>query len=84
MLGWHLLHTRWGLDRAFGIEPAVLRRWLAFVEAAYNAPLYHNATHAADVLQARRAALGALRAPFPHPLCHSHALTSARWRQAVR
>ncbi len=54
VLGWHLLRTRWGLDRAFGIEPAVLRRWLAFVEAAYNAPLYHNATHAADVLQARR------------------------------
>ena len=32
VLGWHLLRTRWGLDRAFGIEPAVLGRWLAFVE----------------------------------------------------
>ena len=50
-LGWHLLHE-WGLVKALGLDRAVLRRWLAFVEQHYQLVPYHNSTHAADVLQA--------------------------------
>ncbi len=50
VLGWHILRY-WGLDRTFGLDPGVLQNWLAFVEGSYGECEYHNATHAADVLQ---------------------------------
>ena len=50
VLGWHILR-HWELDRKFGIEEGVLKAWLVFVESSYSACEYHNATHAADVLQ---------------------------------
>ncbi len=50
VLGWHILRE-WDLDRKFGIEEDALREWLNFVESSYSSCEYHNATHAADVLQ---------------------------------
>ena len=50
VLGWHILRE-WEMDRKFGIEESVLREWLKFVDLSYANCEYHNATHAADVLQ---------------------------------
>lgn len=47
-LGWHLLHNVYGFVVG---DPTVWTRWLQWVESAYLTTDYHNATHAADVLQ---------------------------------
>ncbi|KAG2485624.1 hypothetical protein HYH03_015687 [Edaphochlamys debaryana] len=49
-LGFYLMQ-REGLIAALGLEPLVLARLLRRVEAGYRANPYHNAVHAADVLQ---------------------------------
>ncbi|GLI61128.1 hypothetical protein VaNZ11_003403 [Volvox africanus] len=49
-LGFYLIH-RAGLITNLKLKPAVLARLLRHIEAGYNDNPYHNATHAADVLQ---------------------------------
>lgn len=49
-LGLHVLEYHDLIER-FAFNVTVLKNWLAVVEASYNDPEYHNATHAADVLQ---------------------------------
>ncbi|KAG2436172.1 hypothetical protein HYH02_011675 [Chlamydomonas schloesseri] len=49
-LAFYLMH-REGLISKFNIKPAVLARLLRALEAGYAPNPYHNATHAADVLQ---------------------------------
>ncbi|GIL58439.1 hypothetical protein Vafri_13575 [Volvox africanus] len=49
-LGFYLIH-RAGLIANLKLKPAVLARLLRHIEAGYNDNPYHNATHAADVLQ---------------------------------
>ncbi|PNW86010.1 hypothetical protein CHLRE_03g204689v5 [Chlamydomonas reinhardtii] len=49
-LAFYLMY-REGLIAKFKIKPAVLARLLRALEAGYPANPYHNATHAADVLQ---------------------------------
>ncbi|KAG2443897.1 hypothetical protein HXX76_002237 [Chlamydomonas incerta] len=49
-LAFYLMH-REGLIAKFRIKPAVLARLLRALEAGYQNNPYHNATHAADVLQ---------------------------------
>ncbi|KXZ50319.1 hypothetical protein GPECTOR_17g958 [Gonium pectorale] len=49
-LGFYLIH-RAGLITGLKLKPAVLARLLRHIEAGYNDNPYHNATHAADVLQ---------------------------------
>lgn len=72
-LGYFLLQKT-GLIRAFGLHPLRLARWLRRIEAGYSkrAP-YHNATHAADVLQV--CSWACLRWPavlFPHHTTAHH------------
>jgi high affinity cAMP-specific and IBMX-insensitive 3',5'-cyclic phosphodiesterase 8 len=44
---------RWSVCEALHCTPEVLHKWLAVIEANYQSGnAYHNATHAADVLQA--------------------------------
>jgi hypothetical protein len=50
VLGWFLIQ-RWDLIKKLHLKPSVVWRWLAFVESSYTTSEYHNATHAADVLQ---------------------------------
>ena len=50
VLGWHLF-LEWDLVGKLGLSPAAVQGWLGFVEASYTQSEYHNATHAADVLQ---------------------------------
>ena len=50
-LGWHVLH-HWDLVARLGLDPGVVRKWLAFVESLYVEAPYHCAAHAADALQA--------------------------------
>lgn len=50
VLGWHVL-VQWDLVRKLGLRPAAVQGWLRYVEGAYTQSEYHNATHAADVLQ---------------------------------
>jgi hypothetical protein len=42
----------WGLHDKFGLAPTTVKNWLQFVMSKYADNSYHNATHAADVLQA--------------------------------
>ncbi|EFJ48255.1 3'5'-cyclic nucleotide phosphodiesterase, partial [Volvox carteri f. nagariensis] len=49
-LGFYLIQ-RAGLITNLKLKPAVLARLLRHIEAGYNDNPYHNATHAADVLQ---------------------------------
>ncbi|EFJ44492.1 3'5'-cyclic nucleotide phosphodiesterase, partial [Volvox carteri f. nagariensis] len=49
-LGFYLIQ-RAGLIERLNLRPAALARLLRHIEAGYNDNPYHNATHAADVLQ---------------------------------
>ncbi|GLI61126.1 hypothetical protein VaNZ11_003401 [Volvox africanus] len=49
-LGFYLIH-RAGLIEKLNLKPSPLARLLRHIEAGYNDNPYHNATHAADVLQ---------------------------------
>ncbi|GLC41501.1 hypothetical protein PLESTB_001004600 [Pleodorina starrii] len=49
-LGFYLIH-RAGLITSLKLKPSVLARLLRHIEAGYPDNPYHNATHAADVLQ---------------------------------
>ncbi|KAG2436688.1 hypothetical protein HXX76_006216 [Chlamydomonas incerta] len=49
-MAFYLMH-REGLITKFKIKPAILARLLRALEAGYQGNPYHNATHAADVLQ---------------------------------
>ncbi|GIL58431.1 hypothetical protein Vafri_13570 [Volvox africanus] len=49
-LGFYLIH-RAGLIEKLNLKPSALARLLRHIEAGYNDNPYHNATHAADVLQ---------------------------------
>ncbi|GLC65344.1 hypothetical protein PLESTF_000283100 [Pleodorina starrii] len=49
-LGFYLIH-RAGLMPHFSVKPVTLARLLRHIEAGYPDNPYHNATHAADVLQ---------------------------------
>ena len=50
VLGWHIF-VRWDLINKLCLKPAVVQKWLLYVESSYTSAEYHNATHAADVLQ---------------------------------
>jgi hypothetical protein len=39
-----------GFVEQFLLDPATLRRWLAYVEGQYTDACYHNSSHATDVL----------------------------------
>jgi len=45
------LHHKYGHVKAFGIDPVVLQAFWTEVSRGYHPNPYHNATHAADVLQ---------------------------------
>lgn len=47
---WHILHQR-KLPATFNLSHNILRNWLAYVQSTYQDTAYHNATHAADVVQ---------------------------------
>jgi hypothetical protein len=49
-LGLHLL-IRWDLISKLDLKISAVQHWLSYVESSYTLSEYHNATHAADVLQ---------------------------------
>lgn len=48
-LGWYLLHSCKHVDQ-FSLDTTTLRSWLSLVEGNYTSTVYHNSSHAADVL----------------------------------
>jgi hypothetical protein len=45
------LLERWGLFNTFNIDRATFHRFISVIESGYRANAYHNAVHAADVVQ---------------------------------
>lgn len=53
------IFDRWNVNETLNCSPETINKWLLVVEANYQAGnAYHNATHAADVLQATSYFLG--------------------------